>query len=220
MPERAGTNAKDDRRGKYSMFVIGITGCIGAGKSSVAKIFADRGIRVLDADEISRKVTGPDGSSVGAIRELLGNKVVDSSGNLNRKQVAGIVFSNRTKLDKMSEIIHRQVLQEIAEELEKERQKGTKVIVLDVPIPVKKGFLDVCSQIWVVSADEEVRLMRLIDRGVAEDDARRRMTMQMTREEYEDLADIVIDNNDGNDELGEKVESLINQELGKRGIRI
>jgi len=202
------------------MFVIGITGCIGAGKSSVAKIFADRGIRVLDADEISRKVTGPDGSSVGAIRELLGNKVVDSSGNLNRKQVAGIVFSNRTKLDKMSEIIHRQVLQEIAEELEKERQKGTKVIVLDVPIPVKKGFLDVCSQIWVVSADEEVRLMRLIDRGVAEDDARRRMTMQMTREEYEDLADIVIDNNDGNDELGEKVESLINQELGKRGIRI
>ena len=213
-------NAKDDRRGKNSMFVIGITGCIGAGKSSVAKIFADRGIRVLDADEISRKVTGPDGSSVGAIRELLGNKVVDSSGKLNRKQVAGIVFSNRTKLDKMSEIIHRQVLQEISDELEKERQKGTKVLVLDVPIPVKKGFLDVCNQIWVVSADEEVRLMRLIDRGVAEDDARRRMAMQMTREEYEDLADIVIDNNDGSDELGEKVVSLISQELGKRGIRI
>jgi len=220
MPARAGTNAKDDRRGKNNMFVIGITGCIGAGKSSVAKIFADRGVRVLDADEISRKVTGPDGSSVGAIRELLGNKVVDSSGNLNRKQVAGIVFSNRTKLDKMSEIIHRQVLQEISDELEKERQKGTKVLVLDVPIPVKKGFLDVCNQIWVVSADEEVRLMRLIDRGVAEDDARRRMAMQMTREEYEDLADIVIDNNDGSDELGEKVISLINQELGKRGIRI
>jgi dephospho-CoA kinase len=202
------------------MFVIGITGCIGAGKSSAAKIFADKGVRVLDADEISRKVTGPNGSSVEAIRELLGNKVVDASGSLNRRQVAGIVFANRTKLDRMSEIIHRQVLEEIAGELEKERQKGTKVIVLDVPIPVKKGFLDVCNQVWVVSADEDVRLERLKDRGVDPEDAKRRMAMQMTREEYEDLADIVIVNNDGSDELKEKVESLIIQELGKRGIRV
>lgn len=202
------------------MFVIGITGCIGAGKSSAAKVFADKGIRVLDADEISRQVTGPNGSSVEAIRELLGNKVVDSSGGLNRRQVAGIVFSNRTKLDQMSEIIHRQVFREIADELEKERQKGTKVLVLDVPIPVKKGFLDVCNQVWVVSADEDVRLMRLRDRGLDEEDAKRRMAMQMTREEYEELADIVIENNGGSDEFQEKVESLISKELGKRGIRV
>lgn len=202
------------------MFVIGITGCIGAGKSSAAKVFADKGIRVLDADEISRQVTGPNGSSVEAIRELLGNKVVDSSGGLNRRQVAGIVFSNRTKLDQMSEIIHRQVLREIADELEKERQKGTKVLVLDVPIPVKKGFLDVCNQVWVVSADEDVRLMRLRDRGLDEEDAKRRMAMQMTREEYEELADIVIENNGDSDEFEEKVEALISKELGKRGIRV
>jgi len=202
------------------MFVIGITGGIGAGKSSVAKFFAGKGIRVLDADEISRKVTGPDGSSVGAIRELLGSKAVDSSGNLNRKQVAGIVFSNRTKLDQMSEIIHRQVMEEIAGELETERQKGTKVLVLDVPIPVKKGFLDACNQVWVVSADEDIRLVRLKDRGVDEEDAKRRMAMQMTRDEYENLADIIIENNGGPDELEEKVNALIRQELGKRGIRV
>jgi len=202
------------------MFVIGITGCIGAGKSSVAKMFADRGVRVLDADEISRKVTGPQGSSVDAIRELLGNKVVDSAGNLNRKQVASAVFSNRTTLDKLSAIIHRQVLAEIAEELDKEREKGTKVIVLDVPIPVKRGFLDICNQVWVVSANEDVRLERLENRGMSIEDAKRRMNMQMTREEYEELADIVLVNNGDESILKEQVDIHIREELEKRGIRI
>lgn len=202
------------------MFVIGITGGIGTGKSTAAKIFADRGVRVLDADEISRKVTGPQGRALDSIRELLGNKMFDSSGNLNRRLVAGLVFSDRTKLDKLSAIIHRHVLDEIAEELEKEREKGTKVIVLDVPIPVKKGFLDICSQIWVISADEDVRLERIIKRGLTAEDARRRMDMQMTREEYEELADIVIENNSDEEALKEKMNVHIKNELEERGIRI
>jgi len=202
------------------VFVIGITGGIGTGKSTAAKIFAERGVRVLDADEISKKVTGPQGSALELIRALLGNKAVDSSGNLNRKYVASLVFSDRTKLDKLSAIIHKQVLEEIGLELEKEREKATKVIILDVPIPVQKGFLDVCNQVWVISADEHVRLSRIMDRGMDADDAKRRMAMQMTREEYENLADIVIENNEDEDELREKIEVHIKGELEKRGIRI
>lgn len=202
------------------MFVIGITGCIGAGKSSVAKFFAEKGVRVLDADEISRQVTAPGGRSVEAIRDLLGPRVLDSAGNLDRKKVAGVVFGNRTLLDQMSSIIHREVIAEIGEELEKERKKGTKVIVLDVPIPVKRGFLDICNQIWVVSANEDIRLERLENRGVVREDARRRMTMQMTREEYEELADIVIVNNGDDAILREQVEMHMRAELEKRGIRL
>jgi len=202
------------------VFVIGITGGIGTGKSTAAKIFAERGVRVLDADEISKKVTGPQGSALEFIRALLGNKAVDSSGNLNRKYVASLVFTDRTKLDKLSAIIHKQVLEEIGLELEKEREKATKVIILDVPIPVQKGFLDVCNQVWVISADKQVRLSRIMDRGMDADDAKRRMAMQMTREEYENLADIVIENNEGEDELREKIEVHIKGELEKRGIRI
>jgi len=202
------------------VFVIGITGGIGTGKSTAAKIFAERGVRVLDADEISKKVTGPQGSALELIRALLGNKAVDSSGNLNRKYVASLVFSDRTKLDKLSAIIHKQVLEEIGLELEKEREKATKVIILDVPIPVQKGFLDVCNQVWVISADEQVRLSRIMDRGMDADDAKRRMAMQMTREEYENLADIVIENNEDEEELREKIEVHIKGELEKRGIRI
>jgi len=202
------------------MFIIGITGGIGTGKSTVAKIFADRGVRVLDADEISKKVTGFQGSALDAICELLGKKAIDSYGNLNRKLVASLVFSDRTKLDKLSAIVHKQVLEDIGLELEKEREKGTKVIILDVPIPVQKGFLDVCNQVWVVSADEDVRLARIIGRGMEAEDAKRRMAMQMTREEYENLADIVIENNTDDADLREKVEVHIRGELEKRGIRI
>jgi len=202
------------------MFVIGITGGIGAGKSTAAKIFAQRGVRVLDADEISRKVTGQGGRALDSIRGLLGNKMIDTSGNMNRKLVAGLVFSDRTKLDKLSAVIHRHVLDEIGEELEKEREKGTKVIVLDVPIPVKKGFLDVCNQVWVISADEDVRIERIMDRGMSAEDARRRMDMQMTREEYEELADIVIENNEDEETLKEKINVHIRKELEGRGIRI
>jgi len=202
------------------MFVIGITGGIGAGKSTAAKIFAERGVRVLDADEISRKVTGQGGRALDSIRGLLGNKMIDASGNMNRKLVAGLVFSDRTKLDKLSAVIHRNVLDEIGEELEKEREKGTKVIVLDVPIPVKKGFLDVCNQVWVISADEDVRIGRIMDRGMSAEDARRRMEMQMTREEYEELADIVIENNEDEATLEEKIDVHIRKELEERGIRI
>jgi dephospho-CoA kinase len=202
------------------MFVIGITGGIGAGKSAVAALFAKRGIRVLDADEISRQVTGVNGRSVEAIRELLGNKVVGADGALNRKVVATMIFSNRILLDKISAIIHKEVLNEMLSEIEKEREQGTKVLVLDVPIPVKKGFLDVCNQVWVVSSDENIRLERLEKRGLSREDALRRMQMQMTREEYEDLADIVITNDLDELSLETIVTKKMNEEFEKRGIRV
>jgi dephospho-CoA kinase len=202
------------------MFVIGITGGIGSGKSTAAKIFSDRGVRVLDADEISRKVTGPGGRALDAIRELLGGKMFDSSGSLNRKLVAGMVFSDRTMLDKLSAVIHKYVFEEIGDELQKEREKGTKVIILDVPIPVQKGFLDVCNQVWVISADDDIRLDRARNRGITTEDARRRMDMQMTREEYEDIADIIIENNEDVEALTRSMNVHIVEELEKRGIRI
>lgn len=202
------------------MFVIGITGGIGTGKSSVADIFAGKGIRVLDADEISRQVTGENGAALDEIRLLFGNKAIDSNKSLNRKYVASLVFSDRTKLDKLSAIIHKYVLEKIAVEIDSERNRGTKLIVMDVPIPVKKGFVDICNQIWVISADESIRLDRLTQRGMDHDDAKRRISMQMTREEYEDIADIVIVNDGTKEELVLQVEKIIEKELLERGIRI
>lgn len=202
------------------MFVLGVTGGIGSGKSTVSGYFRDKGIQVLDADEISRQVTDVGGVALPEIAELLGARAINSKGALNRSYVATLVFSEKNKLDKLSSIIHRYVLSTIGEEIAKAAEKKVKLIVLDVPIPVRHGFVDVCNQIWVVSASDPVRLDRLEARGMDRDDAKKRMAMQMTREEYEELGDVILVNDGTLDELYAQIDKAVKSELNERGIRL
>lgn len=201
------------------MFIIGITGGIGCGKSTVAQLCRDAGLTVIDADEISRQVTAPGGTSIESIAAQFGKAVLGNDGGLDRAKMARQVFSDRRKLDQLSQIVHREVIAEMQRQVEQLRTKKAKAIVLDVPIPVRQGFLDTCDQVWVVWSDEQVRIDRLRGRGLVEDDVRRRMAMQMNREEYEAIADHMIDNNRDYAALVDQVESLLKQELGNRGIR-
>ena len=201
------------------MFVLGITGGIGSGKSTVSSLLAERGLPVLDADEISRSVTGPMGRAMPEIAETFGKKVVASNGALNRKAMSDIAFSDKKKLDQLSSIIHKHVFEQIDETLKKEKEKGTKCVVLDVPIPVNK-FRELCNQIWVVTCDKDVRLARLQKRGMDKEEAERRIAVQMTDDEYCELGDHAIDNSWALDDLKDKVEVLIREQLYERGIRI
>ena len=201
------------------MFVLGITGGIGSGKSTVSGILRDKGLLVLDADEISRKVTEPGGKAIDAIAEEFGPKAVGAGGVMNRKAVSQIVFSDKKKLDVLSSIIHRYVFEEMEDQLEKEKEKGTKCIVLDVPIPVTR-FTDMCDQIWVVTCDKDVRRARLAKRGLDKEEADRRIEMQMSDDEYCSLGDFSIDNSWDLESLNDKVEKLIREQLHSRGIRI
>ena len=201
------------------MFVLGITGGIGSGKSTVSSLLAERGLLVLDADEISRSVTGPMGRAMPEIAATFGNKVVSSNGALNRKAMSNIAFSDKKKLDELSSIIHRHVFEQIDETLTKEKEKGTKCVVLDVPIPVNK-FRELCNQIWVVTCDKDVSLARLQKRGMEKEEAERRIAVQMTDDEYCELGDHSIDNSWDLEDLKDKVEVLIREQLYERGIRI
>ena len=201
------------------MFVLGITGGIGSGKSTVSGILAGKGLTVLDADEISRAVTAPGGRAMPEIVATFGNKVVSSNGALNRRVMSDIAFRDKKKLDELSTIIHRHVFEQIDESLAKEKEKGSKCVVLDVPIPVNK-FRELCDQIWVVTCDKDVRLARLQKRGMDKDEAERRIAVQMTDDEYCELGDHSIDNSWDLDDLNEKVEVLIREQLHERGIRI
>ena len=202
------------------MFVVGITGGIGSGKSSVSAILADRGLRVLDADEISREVTSVNGIALPEIAEVFGKRAISTDGSMNRKYISSVVFNDNTKLDILSSIVHKYVFQYMDAELDKERNRKTKCVVLDVPIPVRKGFVDHCNQIWTVICDDTVRIDRLIKRGMDKDDAQRRIAMQMTDDEYAALGDHVIDNSGTREELKAIVDELIKKELHERGIRI
>lgn len=202
------------------MFVLGITGGIGCGKSTVAAICKEAGLPVIDADELSRKVTAPEGTAIPELIEVFGQSVIDEKGALDRQKMAQIAFHDKKALDKLSAIVHRYVLEEMQKEVKRLAEAGEKAVVLDVPIPVKHGFLDLCDQVWVVWADDSSRIERLSRRGMSEAEARRRMAMQMSREDYLALADHVIENNDSLEALRQNVLSLLTKELKERGIRI
>lgn len=201
------------------MFVIGITGGIGCGKSAVAEICREYGMDVIDADEISRNVTKSGGAAIPEIEEVFGKKAISEDGSLNRKAMADQVFKNKKSLDVLSAIVHKYVIEEIHRQVEQFKEKKSKAIALDVPIPVKNGFIDLCDQIWVVWADNDIRIDRLVHRGMTENDAKRRILTQMTKEQYEAIATRVILNNDDLDALRQNVIRILDEELHMRGIK-
>lgn len=202
------------------MFVLGITGAIGCGKSTVSGILRERGLLVLDADEISRNVTAPNGEAIDEIEQVFGSRAIKADRSLNRKYMSDLVFADNKLLDTLSSIVHKYVFIVMHKTLEEEAQKKTKCVVLDVPIPVNKGFIDHCNQIWAVTCDDTVRLKRLIDRGMTKEDAIRRIAVQMSNDEYANLADFEIDNSGNMDDLNTRIEELIKSQLYERGIRI
>lgn len=202
------------------MFVLGISGGIGCGKSAAAAYFRDKDIEVVDADQLSFAVTQKGGKALSEVIALFGEAILDEEGAMDRAEVARIVFNDKKKLDQLSAIVHRHVLAELGEAVKRARRSKAKLIVLDVPIPVKEGFLDQCDYVLVIWTDDELRLRRLAARGMQETEALRRIAMQMTREEYAALASEVITNNGTLDELYESLDEFSERELVSRGIRI
>ncbi len=200
------------------MYVIGITGGIGTGKSTVAALLREAGLKVFDADQISHSVTSQNGVALPEICELFGDNILNEQGELDREQISKLVFSDKKKLDQLSLIVHHHVLAEIASLLQQAETAKEHAVALDVPIPVKRGFLDRCNSIWVVTATLETRLKRLAERGMPETEALRRINMQMTDAEYEELATYLLTNNDNFLSLRRQVNCGLEKELTSRGI--
>lgn len=190
--------------------IIGVTGGIGAGKSSVSAILREMGAVILDADKITREVTEPGRKAWQQIIETFGNDVVMPDQRLDRRKLAGIVFRSRQKRLLLEEIIHRDVKAVMRQEIDALINQGFDgVIVLDVPIPVKEGFQDTVDQIWVVTCPDEERIRRVMARsGLTYEEAKSRIKAQMPQEDYIRLAHIVIENNGTKEALRARVEAL------------
>ncbi len=200
------------------MFVIGITGGIGTGKSTVASLCREAGLTVLDADQISHSVTESHGSAIPEIKEIFGPDFILQDESLDRKKISDLVFKDKKALDQLSLIVHHHTLKQMGIYLTELEKSGAKVAVLDVPIPVKEGFLDRCHLVLNITADLEIRLERLIKRGMTKEDALRRMAVQMTPEQYSELADLDIVNNGSYEVLREQINTLLEKELAPRGL--
>src|SRR5215216_1012378 len=175
------------------MKLVGLTGGIGAGKSSVSARLAARGAVIVDADAIVREVQAKGTPVFEAIVERFGPGVVGPDGELDRPALASIVFGDPEALKELNGLVHPAVGAEVLRRVDEQRGRD-RVVVLDVPLLVESGRYQ-ASGVIVVDAPPDVAVERLArDRGMTEEDARARMARQVSREERLAEADFVIDN--------------------------
>lgn len=200
------------------MFIIGITGGIGTGKSSLAACFAKEGIPVLDADRMAHELTGQAGKALPALVARFGEAILNAEGSLDRAFLAATLFRDKQALDAFASEVHKAVFAEMDQALKRLKKSGTRVAVLDVPIPVKEGFLDRSDLVINVHAPKELRLKRLAFRGMHRDEALRRMDVQLRPEEYAGLAQIQVDNAGSLESLCAQALAIMEAELDSRGL--
>ena len=189
------------------MILIGLTGGIGSGKSTVSARLAELGARVVDADAIVRDVQAPGTEVFAAIVERFGDDVVAEDGSLDRPALAAKVFNDTDELKALNAIVHPAVGVGIAEALAAAAETDD-VVILDVPLLVESGRDDMAAMV-VVDLDPEIAVARLIEhRGFTEEDARARMSRQASRHERLAKADKVLDNNGSVEDLIAQVDAL------------
>ena len=178
---------------RREMLLIGLTGGIGSGKSTVSARWAEHGAVIIDADAIVHELQSPGQPVLAAMVERFGAEILAPDGSLRRQAVADIVFNDADALRDLSVIVHPAVHAEIERRLV-EQADLDNVVVLDVPLLVESGRSDMVALV-VVDVDPEVAIARLVEhRGFSEDDARARVARQASRAERVAKADIVIDN--------------------------
>lgn len=187
------------------MIIVGLTGGIGSGKSTVSAMLADKGAVIVDADAITRELQSTGSPLLDKLRERFGPTIVAEDGSLDRPALAAIIFSDKAALADANAIIHPPVIAEMRRRMDQARESG-RIVVMDSPLLAevpRKGL----SGTVVVDLPVEMQVERLVlHRGMSEDDARARIANQAAREKRLAIADRVIDNSGGVDDLARQVD--------------
>jgi dephospho-CoA kinase len=194
---------------------IGLSGGIGAGKSTVSSTFSELGGIVVDGDVIAREVVEPGTEGLGKLVDAFGNDILHDDGSLNRPALAAIAFKNEDARKTLNGIVHPLVAHRRSELIATavEAQKDP-VIVEDIPLLVESGMAPMFPLVVIVHADEDVRVKRLIEhRGFTEEDARARIAAQATEEQRRAAADVWLDNSGSAGELVEQARALWDQRI-------
>ena len=189
--------------------VIGLTGGIASGKSTVAKLLAERGATVLAADELGHEIYQPGTPAWRTILEEFGEGIAGPDGVIDRRKLGALVFSDRQALDRLKAITWPVMKAEMKKRLDDCREADRPVAVLEAAVLLEAGWDDLVDTIWVVSTPPEVSLHRLQERsGLSEDEARARLSAQLSNAEREARADAVIRNDKGFEDLSALVNDL------------
>ena len=189
------------------MLLVGLTGGIASGKSTVSAMLAERGAEVIDADHIARQVVMPGTPAWCKIREHFGPGVLHPDGQIDRQALAAIVFADKTRLALLNEITHPAIFARIADRLEAHHGQDV-IVVLDAALLIEAGLAEGVDVVIVTSSPREIQVERLAAKGVGERDASNRIAAQLAPEKRLARADIVIDNSGSLEDLGRRVDEI------------
>lgn len=189
------------------MLLVGLTGGLGAGKSTVARMLADRGAVVVDADELARRAIDPGTPGFHKVVEVFGDDVLAGDGSIDRQALARIVFEDPEARRALESITHPEVFRLLAEEVERRRDSGD-VVVFDAPLIVETGFDAATDLLVVVTLDPALQLERVVARGMDRAEAETRIAAQASPEEREARADEVLRNDGDLEDLERQVGAL------------
>jgi dephospho-CoA kinase len=189
------------------VLLVGLTGGIGAGKSTVSAMLAERGAVILDADAFAREAVRSGSEGFRRVVERFGRGIVAPDGELDRPKLAGIVFNDPAALSDLEAIVHPEVRRMIADGITANLDADA-VVVLVNPLLIEMGTHRDCDVVVVVSAGPDTQIARSVERGMLEDDVRARIAAQLPLEDRARQADVLIDNEGSLDELAAQVDEL------------
>lgn len=201
------------------MRVIGLTGGIASGKSTAAKILAELGAEVIDADQLARDVVRPGEPAYRAIVAAFGTGVLNEDGTINRAALGAIVFADPAARRRLEAITHPAIARLAENSLAELRRRGTRLAVYMAPLLIEAGITGRVDEVWVVYVDSDTQVRRLVQReGLSEADALQRISSQMSMEEKRKLARVVIDNRGTKADLVRTIRETWEREiLGRTG---
>ena len=191
------------------MLLVGLTGNIASGKSTVAQLLSERGATIIDADVLARRAVERGSGAFDAIVTRWGTSVLAPDGHLDRAALRRTVFGNPKELEALNEMVHPEVERLREQRVEEARARGDRIVVCDIPLLFEKKMVDRFAKIVLVDAPRPLRLERLVnDRGLRETEAMDMIAAQMPAELKRARADFVIDNGGTLTELERQVNEV------------
>jgi len=190
--------------------IIGLTGSIASGKSTVAKMLKEYGLPIVDADVVARLVVEPGTPTLQKIVEAFGEEALTDDGAMNRQQIGAIIFHDEEKRTLLNSIIHPAIRQEMLRQRDEHLENGAKTVIMDIPLLFESQLQHFVEKILVVSVSEVTQLNRLMERNqLTEEEASARIASQLPLSVKELGADAVINNNGTIEETAEQLEDIL-----------
>lgn len=188
------------------MIILGLTGGIASGKSTVAEQLSKLGAEIVDADYIARVIVQPGKRAWHNIVACFGEQILLEDSTINRKQLGACIFQDAEKRKQLEAITHPEIMAVIDEHIASARQRGLQILVLEIPLLIEVGWQDLVQKIWLVYVKRDIQLQRLMERDkITLADAELRLAAQMSLDAKRKYADVIIDNSGTPNETKDQV---------------